>query len=631
MSRLIGLMSTALRGLLWTAPAFTLGALLAGCGGGGGMSGSAMPITAQGCSSSSCGTTMITLTDANGDFSSYTVDVTSLTLTKADKTVVETLPVKTRVDFTQLVNVSEFLTAATVPNGEYTAATMTVDYSNAAVFVDINGTPTAATLVDGSGNPLTTLQLTVELDDAHHLIVASGKPAQLALDFNLAASNSVDLSKMPPVVTVKPFIVASVVPLDSKELRVRGKLVSVGSSSYTITVEPFDDEDSDRGTVVVNTTTSTTFEINGMSSSGDAGLTAMKALAPGVMTVAFGSFDANTHEFTAAQVLAGSSLVNPGETRLMGTVIARSGDTLTVRGGHVYPMGGGPELFMPHDVQVTVGGGTMVTRADDPSTAPTIADISVGSAISAFGASGGDTMAPTLDASAGRVRLEFTRIAGTAVSSGTGQLTLNLQSIGELPVSVFNFAGTGSSAATDAKPASYLVATGSQLAVTGVAPGTPLAVIGFVHAFHTAPPDFDAHSTLNFASLSALLVARYGSGGAAFTKLDASGFVLNLAAPPLGAQHFIRIGPVSIDLTTLAAGPRVVPDALGPDAFAISPAAATDTHSMIIAFDTYAAFEAALATNLSGTTHVTSVEAVGAYDQASNTFTARTIAVTLAD
>ena len=46
---------------------------------------------------------MIGLTDADGDFLSYSVDVVSLTLTKADGAIVATLPLRQRVDFADLV------------------------------------------------------------------------------------------------------------------------------------------------------------------------------------------------------------------------------------------------------------------------------------------------------------------------------------------------------------------------------------------------------------------------------------------------------------------------------------------------------------------------------------------------
>jgi len=56
----------------------------------------------------------ISLTDTAGDFLSYTVDVTSLTLTKADGTVVQALSQRARVDFARLVDLTEFVTAVTI-------------------------------------------------------------------------------------------------------------------------------------------------------------------------------------------------------------------------------------------------------------------------------------------------------------------------------------------------------------------------------------------------------------------------------------------------------------------------------------------------------------------------------------
>src|SRR5258708_16072668 len=66
----------------------------------------------------------ISLTDTAGDFLSYTVDVTSLTLTKADGTVVQALPLRTRVDFARLVDLTEFVTAVTNPPGTLLRATL---------------------------------------------------------------------------------------------------------------------------------------------------------------------------------------------------------------------------------------------------------------------------------------------------------------------------------------------------------------------------------------------------------------------------------------------------------------------------------------------------------------------------
>ena len=56
------------------------------------------------------GEIVVSLTDAMGDFVSYTVDVKSLNLTRANGAQVSVLPLTTRVDFTQYTELTEFLT-----------------------------------------------------------------------------------------------------------------------------------------------------------------------------------------------------------------------------------------------------------------------------------------------------------------------------------------------------------------------------------------------------------------------------------------------------------------------------------------------------------------------------------------
>src|SRR5260221_12657380 len=104
----------------------------------------------------------IGLTDAAGNFLSYTVDVTSLSLTKTDGTVVQTLPQKTRVDFARFVDLTEFVTVASIRAGTYVSATMILDYTNADIQADDGtGTPGTAppttTIQDSQNNPVWTL------------------------------------------------------------------------------------------------------------------------------------------------------------------------------------------------------------------------------------------------------------------------------------------------------------------------------------------------------------------------------------------------------------------------------------------------------------------------------------------
>src|SRR5258708_16598503 len=140
------------------------------------------------------GVVAIGLTDAAGDFLSYTVDVTSLTLTKADGTVVQALPQRTRVDFARSVDLTEFVMAVTIPSGSYVSATLNLDYTNADIQVDDgNGSPVPvppANIRDSQGVQITTLSMSGTLDPAPPLVVAPLVPSLLALHFNLPAPTS---------------------------------------------------------------------------------------------------------------------------------------------------------------------------------------------------------------------------------------------------------------------------------------------------------------------------------------------------------------------------------------------------------------------------------------------------------
>ncbi|MGB5510496.1 MAG: hypothetical protein WBM87_02190, partial [Woeseiaceae bacterium] len=86
-----------------------------------------------------CGTVLVALTDADGDFLNYTVDVLSLKLETANGRVVETMPRQTRINFSDYVDLTELVTVATVPPATYVAGTITLDYGDAEVFVEADG------------------------------------------------------------------------------------------------------------------------------------------------------------------------------------------------------------------------------------------------------------------------------------------------------------------------------------------------------------------------------------------------------------------------------------------------------------------------------------------------------------
>jgi hypothetical protein len=518
----------------------------------------AMALGLYACKSSTdeMGVVGIGLTDAAGDFLSYTVDVTSLTLTKADGTVVQALPQRTRVDFARFVDLSEFATAVTIPSGSYVSATLNLDYTNADIQVDDgNGAPVPvppANIHDSQGVQVTTLSMSVKLDPARPLVIAPLVSSLLDLDLNLAASNLVDMSGPSPVVTVNPLLVADVNLDAPKPHRIRGPLDSVDTQagSFTLILRPFNLLQGDHGRVTFITDSNTTFEINQTSFQGGAGLAALAQQSRLTATVAVGTFDPATRRFTATEVLAGSSVSFGTSDVLTGNVIARSNNNiLTVQGAEIARSDG--TLSFQNTVSVTVANTTKVVSQKNPSgpqiaVAPDIGGISVGQRVTVFGTLNGTSM----DASTGLVRLLVTRLNGTVNSAGSGIVAMTLARIDGRPIGLFNFSGTGPTAGSDANPNSYQVATGT-LDLSGIAASTPLKVRGFVRAFGqaTATNDFGAIALIDVTDAPATLVVGWPSLEAApFNSYTTSGMIVNLTNA--GLLHDVFRGGVDTRLLT---------------------------------------------------------------------------------
>ena len=497
----------------------------------------------------------IGLTDAAGDFLTYTVDVTSLTLTKADGTVVQTLPQRTRVDFAQFVDLTEFMTAATIPSGTYVSATLNLDYASADIQVDDgNGAPVAVPLAnihDSQGVQVTTMSMMVRLDNARQLVIARGLPALLDLDFNLAASNLVNMSG--PVVTVNPLLVADVNPDAPKPHRIRGPLDSVNTQagSFTLILQPFNLLQGDHGRLTFLTDGNTTFEIDQTSFTGSAGLAALAAKPQLTATVAIGTLDLTTRRFTATEVLAGSSVPFGTSDVLTGNVISRSsGTTFVVKGAELVRSSG--TLIFRDTVTVTVASGT--TRVIKQGTMGTFAtgDISIGQRVTVLGTLTNATVgSTTMDASSGLVRLLITQLNGHANGVPAGNtLVMTLDRIDGRPISLFNFSGTGTTMGNDANPISYQVAAGA-LNLAGIVASTPLKVRGFVQPFGlaTATDDFNAITLIDVTNAPATLVVGWPSLEAApFNSYTASGMKVNLLNA--GPLHDVFRGGVDTPLST---------------------------------------------------------------------------------
>ena len=269
-----------------------------------------------------------------------------------------------------------------MPVDTYTQAIITLDYTNAQISVMVNGAPVKVTVVDPSGVTPTTVAVTVNFDPSNQLILqptfATSNALRLAINYDMAASNRVDLTTSPPTVTVAPFMTAATTAADSKLIRVRGPLInsSVNLGTYTVVVRPFFDEVNSLGIDTLFSGANTVYTYGGNSYVGTAGLTALsQASAGSTETAAFCTFEPTTTPlpgvnagiFHSVYVVAGSTLEDFYTEGIEGDVIARSGNTLTLRGGLVTANAAQVIQYADVDSLVLIGPSTLVT-ADGVST-----------------------------------------------------------------------------------------------------------------------------------------------------------------------------------------------------------------------------------------------------------------------
>jgi hypothetical protein len=635
----------------------------------------------------------LTATPSTDTYLAYRVGLVSIQLqTSSGRAAGAVLPKGTTVDLARLTNLSEVVGAASLAQGNYSQAVITLDYSSAQIIYD-NGTVDglALTPLGASGQKLGQVTLLLYLDPSDQLGVVRGSSARLSLAFNLAASNIV--STTDKTVTVMPLMVASTQPLDNKVVRIRGPFGSVNSASTGFTtsgIVPFDFGNGGAGSLGVAVQSVTTFEINGTPSTGTGGITQMAALKPGDMVEAFGTLTtstssssslldtttpasttevstcsdgttpvtgatgaltcadgstltttaegdddtesgtATTVNFSATEVLAGSSVQGGGFDRVSGIVTGRSGDTLTIDEGTLLTNEGTNSL-VAGTATIKLGTNTQVTQFGAASVeSGGITDISVGSLVYAFGtASAISSSSVTLDASAGRARLGQTTASGLVTAQGTTDtLTLNLATLGGRSAAAFDFAGTGTSASVDASATVYQVTT-ANLTLTNATVGSPVQVTGTVTPFGAASAtagDLVGTALLDYTTINAELVMDFGAGTTApFASYSTTQIVLN-AQNSAGVRHEIQVGAQTVNLVGIPSNPIIVPNASATNTIFTIGHAVSGTFEN---FDTYAAFVTQLQLELNGEVLATGVTAVGQYTTATYTFSASSLTLFL--
>jgi hypothetical protein len=315
---------------------------------------------------------------------------------------------------------------------------------------------------------------------------------------------------------------------------------------------------------------------------------------------------------------------------VVGNVIARDGDILTVRGATIIP--NDRRAHFHDDVLVQVGPDTKVFKDGDRQTDLGIEAISIGQRVTIRG-SGPDAMpaitdanSPQIlfDATTGAVRMHVTHLSGIVNTVVPGQVDIALQAIDRRRADIFDFSGTGSSADVDADPANYEVATGN-LTLAKLSAGRPIAVRGFPEAFGAAPPDFNGRTVIDFTDVRSALGLGWGTEGttAPFLSLGVDGLVLDNQNPAIDVRHYIKQGTVLIDLTSLASGTTILPPGSGRTLYVIK------TSDSLRQYSDFTEFANDLAASLDGANRARSMFARGQYDADSNVFTAYKLGVYL--
>lgn len=576
-----------------------------------------------------CGTLMVALTDANGDFLNYTVTVSSLTLETANGRVIETLPRSTRVNFSEYVDLTELVTVATIPPGTYVAGTISLNYEGAEVFVEAEGASKEAVVKNTAGDTIVETSLKIELSNRDRLIVTRGRPAFLQLDFDLAASHTVDIEATPAIAVSEQFILAEVAPVDEKDIRVRGPLtgVDLDEMSYTVAIRPFRSMDGDFGRVQIHVTDETEFEVNEAMFVGVDGLAALNDAGTGTATVAKGTLNVAERRFTADVVLAGTSVPGIDRDAVIGNVIKRDGNFLTVRGATIVPSD--RRAHFHDDVVVEIGPDTKVFKDGHRSAELGIDAISVGQRVTIRGdqpTPTSDALAPQIlfDATQGAVRMHVTHLSGIVNTVVPGETDITLHAVDRRRVQIFDFAGTGMSEATDADPDNYTVATGN-LTLANFAAGKPIVARGFPSAFGTAPPDFTGRTVIDYTDVRSALGIGWGTEGTPlpFSSIESERLVLDNGNEDIDQRHYVKQGPVLVDLTALDSDTVIVPRAAGRLAFYIK---SSDSVRM---YSDFTDFANDLRDSLNGADRARSMHAGGKYDAAENVFTATKIGIHL--
>lgn len=438
------------------------------------------------------GELQLILTDAEEDFVTYQVNVSSIELVRRDGVQVSVLSTTTEVDFVQYQDLSELFAVTSIPQGRYESIVMQLDYTDADIVIqNEQGEGIPAAVIDTEGNPVTQLDLEIRLTGDQPIFISPQRLAAVTVDLDLAASNRI-VSYEPAQVEVEPFLMVTAQLDEDREHRVRGLLETADSDANTIelNIRPMRLREGRFGQVTLNVNDETRYDIDGTSYTGSEGLTVLAGMSIDTPLVGYGQLQEEGEGYLATSIVAGSSVAWSGYDVLKGVVKAREGDQLTVGAAVIEPENGAAHYRS--DISITLAETTLVTNATWGDS--DIGALSVGQKIVALGDHTVNEGVTSFDATDGQIKMKLNSISGQVVS--VEPLMVDLSWVNKRVETHFDFSGTGSVSEQDSDRDAYEIDTGS-LPLESLEINEWVQVRGYPSPFNAGEFDFQALSVID--------------------------------------------------------------------------------------------------------------------------------------
>lgn len=450
------------RAALLIALALLVSTGLAACGGGSG-----------GAALSPNGTVFVTLGSAESrEIRHFFVTVSDARVVRDTGASFPLIRRPVTIDLANLDGTAELLGLREVPEGSYPSVRIELDFMNAQVI--LAGQATAATLLDETGAPLMGTQVLEAVFDARRTLAIGRSERHMAeLELDIPATMIVDPSAN--TVQVSPTLVAVANPISPKRMSLPGSLDTVDPTNFffTITLQGPGAGLPD-GPYRMPTNGATVFQVDGLSSFGVAGLSVLNGKTSGLPLHVTASIDSSNRQFVALLVEGGVGTTRqPADDLARGWIVSRNvnGNTLELGLTAAIVDEGTGRSF---NQSLTAIIDTTRTRlvADRSALAPKPSELEVGAPVTVFGRYSATAGTISANQLFDIVRLRTSIYYGTAAGPvANDMLTMDLDSVGPVPVSAFQFT-------SPRDPSQLLVSTINAGISPGIVAGTPIEIDG---------------------------------------------------------------------------------------------------------------------------------------------------------